>query len=281
MKEHITPNDIANEVRMKRTQHAGAFLIVEGGDDGRLYGNFIDQKKCRIVIAQGRENAVQALAILEQDRVPGVLTIVDADFWILEKTLPTSSNLLLTDTHDLETMIIKSPALDKIISEFGHAGKISNLKRDIRTLLIESGIDIGFIRLINSRTTLSLDFKYLSFNKFVDVRTLNVNIPELVRILKARSHVRSIDESDIQSQINTLKNEEYDPWQVCCGHDLVNILSIGLTRLMGSANAKSVDIESLEKNLRLAYESSYFFTTEVCKKIKVWEIANKPYKVLA
>lgn len=281
MREFITAYDVANEVRMKRTQHAGTFLIVEGGDDGRLYGNFVDHKNCRIIIAQGRDNAIQALSILEKDSFAGVLALVDADFWIVEKTSLPSPNLIITDTHDLETMIIKSPALDKIVSEFGHAGKLEKLNRNVRSILLEKCVVIGCLRLINARSNLTLDFKNLSFNKFIDSSTLNVNVSELIRILKARSLSPALSESMLRQQIRDIENENYDPWQICCGHDLVSLLSIGLSKLFGSTNARDIQVEPLEKSLRLAYESAYFVTTGVYKKLIKWETSNPPFKILS
>jgi Protein of unknown function (DUF4435) len=53
------------------------------------------------------------LAILEQRGFQGVLAIVDADFDRLVPPTYQSLNLLLTDAHDLETMLIQSPALEK------------------------------------------------------------------------------------------------------------------------------------------------------------------------
>lgn len=56
------------------------------------------------------------MSILEKDAFLGVLAIVDADFDILESKLPESKNVLFTDAHDLETMIMKSFALEKVLS---------------------------------------------------------------------------------------------------------------------------------------------------------------------
>jgi len=102
MKSYITPHTIANNVRMHRTQFSGSYLIVEGDKDARVYKNYTDTAKCHVVIAIGKENAVGALNILEQDSFDGVLAIADADFDFLEKKIYSSRNLILTNNHDLE-----------------------------------------------------------------------------------------------------------------------------------------------------------------------------------
>ena len=117
MRESITPNRIANKIRLLRTQYTGSFLIAEGDTDTRVWENLVDSTKCCVENAFNKDNAVKVLNILEQANFAGVLAVVDADFDILEKTVPLSRNLLLTDTHDLETMLLKSPALEKVLRE--------------------------------------------------------------------------------------------------------------------------------------------------------------------
>jgi hypothetical protein len=73
------------------------FLIVEGSTDKRLYQWFMAEDRCRVIDAQSKKNAVEALAILEDEGVSGILAIVDADFQVLEEAQPSSANLLLTE----------------------------------------------------------------------------------------------------------------------------------------------------------------------------------------
>ena len=128
MKEYISAYHTANAIRQIRGPlFSGTFLIVEGESDRNGYKHLIDTESCRIIPAHGKENALDALDILEEDDFPGVLAVVDADFWRLEGIKPSSPNLFITDTHDLETMILKSPALGKLLTEFGSDSKIEEL----------------------------------------------------------------------------------------------------------------------------------------------------------
>lgn len=76
------------------------------------------------------------------------------------------------------------------------------------------------------------------------------------------------------------KEEDHDPWQVCCGHDLVKILSLGLRKAIGSNKATDVEPNSLERNLRLAYEEIYFQDTKLYALIRTWESKHQPFRVL-
>src|SRR6056297_2104977 len=84
MKKYLTADDIANSARMMRTQYRGSIMIIEGSTDMRLYKRFVDDRKCRLIPANGKENAIKVIEILERSGFEGILTIVDADFWRLD-----------------------------------------------------------------------------------------------------------------------------------------------------------------------------------------------------
>ncbi|GAB1539708.1 hypothetical protein NUACC21_23750 [Scytonema sp. NUACC21] len=98
--------------------------------------------------------------------------------------------------------------------------------------------------------------------------------------MKNKSQAFSLKDEYLQQRLMSQKNNSHDPWQVCCGHDLVELLSLGLRKAIGSN--KSVDIEpnSLERNLRLAYEEVYFCRTNLYLDICAWESNNQPLRVL-
>ena len=120
----LTAADIANTVRMMRTRFDGVVALVEGTSDVRVYSRMVDGDHCRVVPGYGKTRTLGALQILEREAVPGILAIVDSNF---DKVLghgTVSQNVVTTDAHDLETQIIASPALEKVIEEYGSAGKI-------------------------------------------------------------------------------------------------------------------------------------------------------------
>ncbi|MCD4845641.1 MAG: DUF4435 domain-containing protein [Methanosarcinales archaeon] len=282
MRNNLTPFDIANNVRMTRTLHKGAILIVEGTTDIRVYERFLSKTKCKFIPAHGKDNAIGALSILEKKGFKGILTIIDADFWRLDGIKPKTPNLFLTDTHDLETIIISSDAFDKILNEFGSVNKIKKLNKPIREMLLESGIPIGFLRWISSpnKENISLFFKNLSFYKFVDKKTLEVDIDNLIKEVKFNSNNSTLDENLIKKQLIILMKSEYDPWQVCSGHDLVQILSIGFLNIFGNHRGKETTPEVVDGLLRISFEFSHFCLTDLYKSIVDWEKLNQSFEIL-
>ncbi len=110
MRDSLTVDRVANQIRLRRSTYIGTFLLVEGSSDKTFYKRFVDQLVCELVETSGKpsskQRAIDILKILEQSNFQGVLAIVDADFDRIETLLYTSPNLLRTDSHDLETMLI-------------------------------------------------------------------------------------------------------------------------------------------------------------------------------
>ncbi len=281
MTNNLKPERIATKIHLLRTQHTGSFLIAEGDTDARVWKNLMDSTKCRVEIAHNKNNAIAVLNILEKDNFAGVFAIVDADFDILEETFPLSPNLLLTDTHDLETMLLKSPALEKVVTEHGSAEKIESFPQDIRQTLLQSAQIIGYLRGASLKFNYCLKFEGLAFKQFVDDRTLILNESKLIQTVKNNSQKPGLDEQEIRANMDSLKTDTQDMWYVCCGHDMISILSIALCKALGSCNSKQVEPNVLEQNLRLAYDSAHFRKTKLYIAIQTWEQTNKPFEVLS
>jgi Protein of unknown function (DUF4435) len=280
MREYLSPEREANSIRLQRSTFLGAFLLVEGRSDKIFYERFVDKLRCEVKSFAGKIAVIQILNILEKSNFNGVLAIVDADFDRLEGSPHNSPNLLRTDTHDLETMLIKSLALDRILVAFGSEEKISKFGRDIRQVLLESVSSVGYLLWVSQCENLGLTFNGIKFKNFVDKDTLQINELKMIQEVRNKSKVFSSRNEEIQQKLTTKKNTIHDLWQVCRGHDLVEILSIGLHKTLGSNNEKDVEPRSperkntLETNLQLAYQDIYLRDTQLYLNIVEWESNN-------
>jgi hypothetical protein len=285
MRESITGHVIANTIRLARDQFAGSFLIVEGPTDARFFKRFVDSNTCKVIPAYGKKNAIVGLSLLEQEKFLGVLAVIDADFMQLEGKLPDSQHLLLTDTHDVETMLIKSPALETVLNEHASETKviafIQRTGKDVRERLVESGMPIGYLRWVSLTENLSLKFEDLEFTEFLDRNSLAINVQKLIRSVRNKSMRLDLEESYIRNRMEQMKHEMHDPFHVCCGHDLVCILSFGLRRALASKQLHDVKPDYLEKDLRLSFTFSYFRETQLYSSLQKWEKANPPCLILS
>jgi len=277
------PKVIANRVRQLRTQSKATILIFEGDIDQRFYNRFIDEESCLSFAPNGKGDAIHIFEILESADLDGVLFIVDADFDRLEGKYLDKNNLFLTDTHDLETMILKSRALEKLLTEYGSRQKIKKIteaqNKNIRQILLDAGIKIGYLRWVNEKDNLSLKFEGIGFHEFIDENLLTLNLVQMIITVQNKSQRRDIKVEDIQERLSQLSNPDHDSWDVCCGHDLVCILSFGLRKALGTNNANAVTPEHIELDLRLSYEETFFFDTQLYKSLRVWENTNHPFRI--
>jgi hypothetical protein len=282
MFEHIDAKVIATTARMMRTGHKGTIIIVEGGADRSIYSNFVDCEECKFVVAHGKKNALEATKLLNEKNFERLITIVDADFWHLDGVEPECKNIFLTDTHDLETMILKTNILERIISELVDNSKAKKFKKHIDKLLLENSLTMGCFKWINSPTNedLRLNFKELSYEKFIDLATFEININKFIYEVKTNSNNLSINDDEIKLKILELKRREFDLWQVCSGHDLTRILAIGLNNVFGFNKDGTFTSEGIEKLLRIAYNSSHFSMTILYRAIMDWESTNRSNKIL-
>lgn len=149
-----SPDANANDIRMKRSQDSRTVLLVEGTTDERVFKKFVNPQNCKFVIADGKDNAKLILQILEKDRkFNGFLAIVDSDFECIKNIKLENPNLLLTDSHDLETMIISSSAFERFIGEFGDMKKINAFCESLKDVLLERTLPIGTFVGYQTRTT--------------------------------------------------------------------------------------------------------------------------------
>lgn len=279
MRESLRPERVANAIRMNRTLMACTFLLVEGDTDRRLYAKFIDEQRCKIEVGLNRSFVLAVLDELRKTTTPGVLAILDADFDRLEgKTFP--ADVVLTDTHDAETLLLRSPALDAVLHEHGSEEKLARYTAQhgpLRDVLVRLGRDVGYLRWHSQRAGLALRFEGFDVSKAVDATFTMLDRNEATRIVLARSQKTPL-QSAVIAATDALRAPTHDPWDVCCGHDLSALLAHGLKKVLGSHD---VAPDEIEKDLRLAFERGHFERTGVFAALRAWEMTNPSFAILA
>jgi hypothetical protein len=272
-----------------RSRASGAVILVEGDTDARFFGN-LTAGTVVMVTAQGKDNVLAALAVLAKWRVAGVLAIVDADYWTLE-AYP-GDEVLVTDSHDTETLILASPALTKVVREFlsGDAlATVEALVEQLREALLTAGEPFGCLRWASYRDQLWLNFGEIDPCEFVSSNDLCVQLESLVRRVRETTRGQlSIGDEELWARVRSLQAKRRDPWLVCQGHDLVCLLTRVLPVVLdrhgepeAAQRARYVTAASLDRQLRVAYETRFFRKTRLYAAIREWESRNPKYAVLA
>jgi hypothetical protein len=210
------------------------------------------------------------------------LGIIDADFMVLDGNAPADPDVVLTDLHDLETMLLASPALDRVLREYtdDQAGESREGADRVRERLLELGLPIGLLRWLSQRESRGWLFAEMDFDRFVDDKTLTLARHKLVDELQTRSRKGALLLEEIWPRADALAATNADPWHICCGHDLVMLLAIGLRSVWGSHKDADVSRERVERSLRLAYTRADFGATALHARLRAWEATHPPYRIL-
>lgn len=273
MREFLTTEDICNELSMERTVFDGAFLIVEGITDSRLFGKFVDRGEVNIVIAHSKDNVrgvVKEMSGRRRDRK--TLGIMDPD---LERLRGRHARppLFHTDCRDMEMMAIRSNALDDVISEYGDPEKVDRFEKrfgPIRDALVSSSYPIGLLMFISQERGLNLSFKNLTFNRFINPASMGLDARQMVSEVLDNSRSARIGRKELLRVLNDEAEQLDDMWEAARGHDTISILLIGLKRSFGGFNASGLDEGSLGGALRLAFSDECFRSTRLYADTTEW-----------
>ena len=274
-----SPVAVATHIRLKRSQHPGPFLIVEGPDDS-VFCKRYKHDRCSVVVAWGKEEVLEVIRILENDGFQGALGLVDPDFDVLEGVEISSRNVVTWDAHDLEVALICSPAFDRLLLAYGSGEKIRSLGVEARDLVLSAAAAVGYLRWASLRKGLNVRFQGLKLTQCIDRDSLRIDPVQLCQTVINLSQRLEMDAHELAETARSLKDSGHDMGHVCCGDDAVQILSIGLRKVLGTNKAQCVSMERLKQSLRLAFEDVDFRSSTVGASIKEWESRNPEYSVL-
>lgn len=275
---YLTGENIAATVMMARTGQVNKrpIILTEGLKDQRVIKTSV-RAYVDIVPGYGKAETLDALSYLPYDNVKEwLLVIVDADFdRILNVTH--SDIVILTDCHDMDCEHIRSYALVKVVQEVCSPAKClrhfnadpntesEKLSDLIRISLLTVARPLGILRLLSIIESLNLTFRNLDHKKSLHSDRFEVDIDSLVRIVIANSGNVAITHSKLKARVALELGANYDPWQVCQGHDLASYFVHAVRKYWGISKISEDDIE---RNMRLAFESDFFWSTSLGSELK-------------
>lgn len=272
-----TVGDVVSEILMSRTAFLGSFLLLEGETDSKFFARRIRKDDCQIVIAGSKTTVCEATRRAYDFGNSGVVGIVDDDYDSCCGAPVPSEHIIRTDARDLEALLIRSCALELVISETGSPGKIAAFeageKTSVRDALIRRSLIFGKLRLLNRINGWNFDFGTLSPWKFADEKSWVIDESSLTAHVANEVGVRhdqlieSIDGMHIGN----------DPFEILHGRDTANILAIGLRSKLGNTQ---LSVDKLMQMLRLAFDDAMAIASALFRDIRAWEARNEPYRVL-
>lgn len=271
-----TAEEIANEIRMKCVYNTGPFILVEGSSDVTFFSCHTRINIENIIPSFGWENVTDTVAILESEGYNSIIGVIDLDYRGIIEYPDLPNNIVLTDSHDIETMMFCSPAFFKVLKQKSSIGKIKSYPSGmagVKRKILNLSQLIGILRFYSQFKGNIYSFDNMHIHKFIDNKSLS--------FIKRRflSHVRGIHPKNSSITEDTIKNATSEVkkiptlsnhFRLCCGHDLMVIMSIGLKSVWGSYNSKEISGSSLEKSFILAYSHEMFMRSNLFQEIDKW-----------
>lgn len=277
--DHKSPAIIASEIAMTRNVLPAGVLLVEGDTDIRFWRSRVESHRSELVDAEGKDNLLGAIMLLDRDAIPGVLGVVDDDRDSLVGRSHVSPNVVATDTADLECLLLRSPAWHRLLAEFADPQKVAAFTRehgDARDGLLERGLVFGRLRWLLHRQQWVAPRGTFKPYQFIDKATWSVQQDALYHRV-----ANAIDQSVPTLRAGVAALPAVDPWRVCRGHDLIALLIIGLQGVLGPApGKKKLPLEGLMQVLRSGFDDASLHATQMWAEMCAWEAHNPDHRML-
>ena len=271
-----TAEEIASEIHMRCVDTQGPFILVEGASDVLFLSCHMNLPVEDILPTFGWERLVDAMLILQGDGLVNILGIIDLDYRgiIASRELP--PDVVTTDSHDIETMMFGSRAFGKVLTQKSSMRKVrlySSGSEGVKSKVLELGRRIGSLRFYSQFIGGLCSLEDLDIGKFVSKRTLIYSDSQCISHIRGiHPRNRCIPNDVLDKALAETSNvpQFRDPYRLCCGHDLMEILAIGLRSVWGSHSSGDISRDSIEESFRLAYSKEMFCVTNLFRQISDW-----------
>lgn len=286
------------------------WVLVEGESDVAFLWEYRTEDECVLIDMQGKSQITEALSSHVIRGQPGIVGIVDADYWIINQSPNLSIDNVLCDAEhpDMEVLLFSSPALRK------------SLRHDIRRLpdvtvpvvQIESfadllatkafclGMEIGYFRLLNEFENYGISFSCFwqahRLEEFVVGPDRTFDFDWFARRLADHHKTKWTEKPDrwipydeLLDGVDELKERYPMPdKRLCRGKDVIaaaeligpNLLESEFSSQLSTEQLSLIDFDDLSTELRKCYEYIYFMETSLHERIIVWQDANPGFRII-
>lgn len=265
------PESITAEIAlliMANSKAGKLLIVVEGWSDKDVYSRFYSEENFQVhnsTSFPGCQGLVEMTRKLNIKYLKRFIVIKDADFNHLDGiSYSDIPNLFLTDTHDIETMMLtdglmKQIELDYNITEI--KDKVNNAANEIKHL--------SYIKWMNEKLNTGLNFKKsckigscYDGNKCVSIEQwLN----------KINSYSANVDKKHFTEK-DILEFEDHyiissdKIFQLVCGHDIVD----AITQKIRFCCKKNVSKQYVANVMRKCFTEEFYKKTILCNSINSW-----------
>ncbi len=230
-------------------------VVVEGSDDKEVYEKVMDKDAVCFYVDCNCQKHFVILDALNERYANRMLAIKDADFDRLENTHHIYPNMMLTDTHDMEGMIV-AECLQHLQDE--DAVRCQDI---ILGEIYAELEDVSYLKWFNHTYHCGINFSETTFD---------LNLAAFFNACLAKTeNVVNVTLEDMYTFKAT--HQGASEKELCNGHDIFERIYV---------RAKAAKVANFAKKpffrrLRRAYPKNKFVNTALFHDIKTWETANE------
>lgn len=250
-------------VRMLIENHVNeekVILVVEGSDDKDVFGSFVSSSTVEIYADGNCDKHAVILSLLNSAYSERLLAIKDADFDVLNGNTYPYDNLLLTDAHDLEGMILENGIPQDVIDAYPE--RLRDYDLDSIHGILEC---VSYLKWFNSKQSARLKFKGLKWSNFYD----GTNAIELEAYFDAaKNNTNNVIKWTLDDVLNFKSSVDApDSKQLYRGHDMFECLYIKAKSVVPNVNFKK---SKFFRSMKGSYKLATFQTTQLCESMMRW-----------
>lgn len=269
------PSGTKSAIRQALMSPAGlrvTWVVVEAEEDVAVYERFMQPDSTVVKTSEsetGRKGYANVELIVREIKqevpVAHIMGIRDADYSQYEEGYTVPDNIFLTDRRDLEMMLLEAETVKRELRVWIRAFDEAFAK------CIPVCRHFGYLRIYNEVANLSVTFhKQLTPNKYWDYQQQTIKdsweqdcTTRFVELSNGRC-----TSTDVKTFIITHKLMEENLYDVCRGHDFLNLLSLTFI------DVQTYSVENMMAQMVKTYSIEDFKATQLYASIQAWQTAE-------
>jgi hypothetical protein len=216
----------------------------------------------------GRIGVLTAVKEMRASPTGPFVGIIDADCDALEGSNDASTDVLVSESHDLECDLLRAGVLERLLATVDESAVAQLLKEgSLAEALLTRGLQFGYLRWLFFRRRVTYPKGRLAPSNFVHKSTWELDTDKLT---SEAASILNEGASSLLAQIESLRQSNHDAWAICNGHDLINLLAIALRGPLG-AKHKFPSQQTVHNGLCLAIDASHLAKLRIWSSLTEWE----------
>jgi hypothetical protein len=275
MRSLLTADDVYAHIILLRGSDKRTLLILESDADCASLDPHVDPETCETIPGNGKASVLGALEIVNSRGPARVLGIVDADLDTHLGLASVPSNVVTTDLYDLEATIFFAPGLaDRLCAAHfdrealrAHTAAAGTPVPELVTRLT---FPLGVLRLISRQDGLDLSLRDFPVSEVLESDCAGIDLAALVNLAVRRSKSAAASEGELLRRLLKELAATPETRDVCCGHDIVSVLSaLGRQRFASRTGAVQ-----MHKSLRAALDCASLGATRLYSDVARWAASH-------